>query len=312
MLINTFFTIIASVILFLFSIKKFSKQIHNLGGDKIKKTLEIATMTPLRGVATGAILTAIVQSSTAVTIILVGLVDVGVITFYNSLGVILGANIGTTLTSQLVAFKIIYFAPYLVVLSFLLEHTNSRYQKYAKAVFYFGLVFLSLFFIMIVTEPLQRNPFILGIFSNISNIYLAVLAGIIATVILQSSSVVSGILILLVAQGFFDFNQAFGIILGANIGTTSTAMITSLIMNASAKKTAIAHLLFNVIGVLLFIPFINRFSAFIDTFQLSSDKSVALAYLLFNLINATLFIFFLNYFHQLINKVYRVFYKSEE
>lgn len=311
MLINTFFTIIASVFLFLFAIQKFSKQIHGLVGEKMKKIIESATDTPIRGIFAGSILTAIVQSSTTVTVILIGLVDAGIISFYNSLGIVFGANIGTTITSQLVAFKIIYFAPYILILGFILERTNGKYQKYAKTIFYFGLVLLSLLFILMITEPLQKDPFVLEIFSNISNVYVAILAGLLATIVLQSSSVVSGIIILLVSQDLFDFNQAFGIILGANIGTTSTALIASSVMNSSAKKTALAHFLFNFIGVMVFIPFIGVFSSFMKILELSIEKEVALAYFIFNLANALLFLIFLDYFYRLINKTHHYIFGSD-
>lgn len=311
MLINAFFTVVASVFLFLFAIQKFSKQIHQLGGDKIKKTIERATLTPMRGIITGTILTSIVQSSTAVTVILVGLVDAGVVSFYNSIGVVLGANIGTTITSQLVAFKIIYFAPYILILGFILEKTKSKYQKYAKIIFYFGLVLLSLLFMMIITEPLTKDPFVISLFSKISNIFIAILAGVITTILFQSSSVVSGIVILLVSQGLFDFNQAFGIVLGSKIGTTSTAIIASYLMNTSAKKTAIANFIFNLIGVIVFIPFVGVMANFLTPFNFSIEKNVALAYFIFSFINSFFFLIFLDYFYRLVNIIYRRFSDAE-
>lgn len=312
MLINTFFTIIASVLLFLFAIKKFSRQIRSLGGDKFKGWLETATETPVRAVLTGAAVTSIVQSSTAVTVILIGLVDAGIISFYNTLGVLLGASIGTTLTTQLVAFRIIYFAPYILILGFALEYLNTRYQKYAKPIFYFGLVLLSLYYIMLITEPLKTEPIVLEIFAQISNIFFAIGAGFLATLLLQSSSVVSGIVVLLVAQGFFNFEQAFGILMGANIGTTSTALIASLVMNASAKKTALAYFLFNLIGVVFFIPLIDNLYSVIKMFNFSLDKEVAMAYSAFAMIKASVFLLFLNYFYHMVNKVYHVIFPSEE
>jgi phosphate:Na+ symporter len=312
MLINTFFTIVASVLLFLFAIKKFSRQIRVLGGDRFKGWLETATQTPLRGVVTGAAVTSIVQSSTAVTVILIGLVDAGVISFYNTLGVLLGASIGTTLTTQLVAFKIIYFAPYIVILGFALEYLNTKYQKYAKSIFYFGLVLLSLYYIMLITGPLKTEPIVLDVFARISNVFFAIGAGFLATLLFQSSSVVSGIVVLLVAQGFFSFDQAFGILMGANIGTTSTALIASLVMNASAKKTAIAYFLFNLIGVTLFIPLVDDLHSIIRIFDFSLDKEVAMAYSAFALIKASFFLLFLNYFYHMVNKVYHVIFPVEE
>ncbi len=304
MLINTFFTIIASVFIFLFAIQKFSRQIHSLTSERMKKIIEFSTLTPIRGVFVGSILTAIIQSSTATTIMIIGFVDAGLISFYNSLGMIIGTNIGTTITSQLIAFKLLYMAPYILIAGFLLEKTDSRYQKYGRAIFYFGLILQSLLFITMITEPIQRDPFVIEIFSKITNIFVAILAGIVATTILQASAVVSGIVIILVSQGFFNFEQAFGIIMGANIGTTSTALIASSILNVSAKKTAIAHFLFNLIGVMIFLPFVKPFSSLIQILNISADKEVAMAHLLFNLLNAIIFVIFIEYFYRLVNKVY--------
>ncbi len=293
------------VFLFLFSVRKFSSQVSRVAGDKFKNAMETFTKTPWRGILLGTVVTAILQSSTATTVLLVGLVDASTVTFVNSLGVIFGANIGTTITSQLIAFNILGIAPYILIAGFLIDRTNSRWKKYGKSIFYFGLVFFCLALISELIRPWSNDPRVLGLVANLSNVFLAILAGIILTTFFQSSTVVAGIVILLVAQNVLDFNQAFGIILGSNIGTTSTALVASSIMGKQAKRTAMAHFLFNLIGVIVFLPFFDLFVSVIRQFGGSVAQEVANAHLVFNLISTTIFVILLKPFARLVSKIVR-------
>lgn len=291
------------VFLFLFSIRKFSNQVARVAGDKFKGAMETFTKTPWRGVLFGTVITAIIQSSTATTVLLVGLVDAGTITFVNSLGVIFGANIGTTITSQLIAFNILGIAPYILIIGFLLDRFDSRWKKYGKSIFYFGLVFFCLALIAELIRPLSNDPHILSLFSGISNVFIAIFVGVIVTIFFQSSTVVASIVILLVSQAVLNFDQAFGIILGSNIGTTSTALIASSLMGKQAKRTALAHFLFNLIGVIIFLPFFNLFVLVIKSIGGSITQEVANAHLLFNLVNTFIFVILIKPFSHLINKL---------
>ncbi len=291
------------VFLFLFSIRKFSNQVSRVAGDKFKSAMEAFTKTPWRGIAFGTAITAVLQSSTATTVLLVGLVEAGTITFANSLGVVFGANIGTAITSQLIAFNILKIAPYILIAGFVVDRTNSRWKKYGKSIFYFGLVFFCLALISQLIRPLSNDPQILSVFSNISNIFIAILVGILITVFFQSSTVVASLVILLVAQNILNFDQAFGIILGSNIGTTSTALIASAIMEKQAKRTAIAHFLFNLIGVIIFLPFFSLFVSAIRFIGGSVTQEVANAHLLFNLVNTAIFVILLKPFSNLISRL---------
>jgi phosphate:Na+ symporter len=304
-IIYTFALVLGVVFLFLFSIRKFSNQVSRVAGDKFKTTMETFTKTPWRGIALGAAVTAILQSSTATTVLLVGLVDAGTISFFNSLGVIFGANIGTTITSQLVAFNILKIAPYILIIGFFVDRTNSRWKKYGKSIFYFGLVFFCLALIAELIQPLSNDPRILTFFSSISNIFIAILVGVFLTVFFQSSTAVAGIVILLVAQGVLNFDQAFGIILGSNIGTTSTALIASSIMGKQARRTAVAHFLFNLVGVIIFLPFFDLFVSLIKLIDGSVAREVANAHLLFNLVNTVVFLAVLKPFSRLISRLVR-------
>lgn len=310
-LFHAFLVIIATVCVFLFAIHKFSRQVEHLAGPRFKDVVHKATDTPLKGTIVGTLFTAIIQSSTATTVMLVGLIDAGAISFFNSLGIIFGANIGTTITSQLVAFNVIAIAPVFVILGLVLEKVQSPYKKYGKIVFYFGLVFLCLMFISATIEPLKNNPQIVGLFSAISNIYVAVVVGVLITVLFQASALISGIAVVLVSQGVLNFDQAFGIILGANIGTTSTALIAASVMNLSAKKAAVAHFFFNFFGVLLCLVFIEPFRFIADALTPGDAPAllVANAHMIFNIASALCALLLVRQFYKLVNATVAHFQK---
>lgn len=289
------------VVIFLFGIQKFSKQVRQVAGDRFRQILVRFTKTPTRGMAAGAIFTALIQSSTATTVILVGLVDAGLVSFSHSLGVIIGANIGTTITSQLVAFKITNIAPLFVLLGFFITYFGRSYRHWGKPIFYFGLVFFSLSLISLYIEPVKSDPAFVAFFAGISNIYLAIAVGILFTIIVQSSSVISGLVVLLVAAGLLELEPAIGVILGANIGTTATALIASLTLGANARKAAMAHFIFNIAGVIIVLPFITPFTRFVASLGGSPEQVVANAHLIFNLASAILVLPFLKHLETIIS-----------
>lgn len=284
--------ILACVALFLFATHKFSRRIELTAGHRLKRLLSRFTATPLRGVATGFFATAALQSSTATTVMLVGLVNARLISLAESLPVIFGANIGTTLTLQFIALNGLYLAPYFMLIGFLLERIPNRYQRYGRSMFYFGLIFFSFLLISIVIEPLKSNPFLLSILSHTDGLLWSILFGIVLTTIFQSSSVASGLVVVFASQGLLSLPQAIGIILGSNIGTTSTALLASLFLGRTARQAATAHFLFNVIGVLIFLPFIPWFTNFIIRLDGNLTHQVANAHLLFNVGTALVFLVF--------------------
>jgi phosphate:Na+ symporter len=295
--------IIPAVILFLYGIENFSGEVRHIAGERFRNLLQKATKTPLRGALAGAAVTAIVQSSTATTIISIGLVNAGAISFAGSLGLIIGANVGTTLTAQLVAFKLTAFAPLFVVLGFALSLVRGPYRAYGKPVFYFGLVFYSLNLISSIVSPLQGNAEVLSLFSMTSNILAAIAIGFVITNIFQSSSVTAGLVVVMAQSGLITAAQAIPVILGANIGTTTTGLVVSLSMNTAAKRSAVAQFLFNFLGVLLFLPFIGNFTAVIEGMGGTEAVQVANAHLIFNITSAIIFLLAIRPFSSLIMRL---------
>lgn len=293
--------ILTLVAIFLFGLQKFSKQINQEAGERFKRVLTVFTRTPLRGVALGTGFTALIQSSTATTVLLIALVDKGLLTFSNSIGVIIGANIGSTVTSQLVALDLANIAPYFVLVGFLVTYFGRSYNHLGKPIFYFGLVFFSLSLISLYIEPVKSNPEVIYLFSQITSVYAAIVTGAIFTAIIQSSGVTSGLVILLVGAGLLNLEQAIGVMFGANIGTTATALLVSISAGAGARKVAAAHFLFNTVGVLIFLPFISNFTTLVASFGGEIDQVAANAHLLFNIIIAVIFFIFIRPFEKLVN-----------
>ncbi len=297
------FAIIPGLILFLYGIENFSREIQKTAGERFRSALVKLTNRPVGGAVLGAMVTAVIQSSTATTVIAVGLVNAGTISFAQSLGIMFGANVGTTITAQLIAFKLTGFAPYFILLGFLLSIAGGKYRFIGKPLFYFGLVFFSLSLISDAVEPYQNDPELLGLFSQFSNVFLAIVAGIIAVIVLQSSSVVTGIVVLLAGGGLLTLPQSIPIILGANVGTTATSMLAASRMDLFAKRTAAAHFLFNVGGVLIFLPFLIPFADFVSSIGGDVARQVANAHLLFNLTCAIIFLAALKPFKSAIERL---------
>lgn len=304
-LLNAIITVGALVSLFLFAVSKFTKQVEQLEGKWLEKTLRTFAGSPTRGIIFGALTTAIIQSSTATIVATQSLVNAGFLSFASSVGIVLGANIGTTITSQLIAFNITHIASYIVVIGFLLSHVKNRFQVYAKMIYYFGLMFLSLSLISVYLSPLEYSPAVANFVSHISSLPFALLAGLLATALFQSSSVVTGIVLVLTGHGVLALIPAVGIVLGSNVGTTVTALLASTVMNREAKRTAVAHALFNLIGVIVVLAFFSPFMGLVQVLGGGAMRMVANAHLLFNLISVLVFLPFLKPFASFVARLVR-------
>ncbi len=294
--------IIGSVALFLYSVISFGKEIKNTAGTQIKSFLSHITSNPVKGVIFGAISTAILQSSSATSVLIASLADTGLISFYNTLGVIFGVNIGTTITSQLVAFDAMSVSPFIILFGFLIHFWGNSFKKYGKTIIYFGFLFFSIYLISLFTSRVDQE--LLGSFLSItSNPLVAILIGVLASIIFQSSSIVSGIVLVLAGLGHIDLAQSVGLILGANIGTTSTVIIASLTMGKEAKKVALSHFMFNFLGVIILLPFLGFFYKIVQYFDGDIVHQVANIHLIFNLACAFIFLLVIKPFSMLINRI---------
>jgi Na/Pi-cotransporter len=205
-------------------------------------------------------------------------------TLRSSLGVLLGANIGTTSTAWLVSLKLTGIGPFFIVLGTVLSAIPTRFKVLGKAAFYFGFIFFSLDLVSYTLKPLAQSPVFAEVLSRSNTPLMGVLAGMVVTGIVQSSSITTGICILLVQQTILPATAAIPIVIGANIGTTATALVASIKMQKTARQVALVNLCFNTFGVLLFLPFLGWFAAKVVDFAGEPSMAVAWAQLIFNLV----------------------------
>ncbi len=302
-MISDILVIFATIILFLFAVSKFSRSIERVAGEKMKLYLSKITETRFRSTFIGFIVNAIVQSNSALTVTLVGLVNAGLITFRGALGVIIGSNVGNTLTSQMIAFNVIGLAPLFIVIGFIMRRFHSPVKHYSGPVFYFGLMFLSLSYIQLLIHPYTQSPETLKIISSVDNIYLAIIAGIIISLIFQSSTVTSVLAITLATQGLLNFDQSFGIIMGSGVGTTATALMAAIVMNTAAQRTAVAHFLFNIVGAILAIILHNPLKNLLLSLDTSLGQTLANAHVLMSIITAIVLLLLFNIYAKIVEKI---------
>lgn len=282
--------VLAAILLFLYALRGFSRELQHVGGEALQRAMGRITGSRLGGFLTGALATALVQSSSAVSAILVAFVDAGAIGFTESLAVLLGANVGTTSTAWLVSMKLTGLGPVFIVLGGLVSLVPFRIKVLGQAIFYFGLIFFTLDLLNGALGPLRDQPVFMHWLARADDLWVALLFGIVFTAVVQSSSVAVGVCILFVQQGLLPPASAVAIVVGANIGTTSTALIASMQLSEGAKAAAWANLLFNLAGVLLYLPFLHWFADWLHAHTSGPAMTVAWAHLLFNLTVAVVFL----------------------
>ena len=242
--------------LFLFGMNLMSEGIEKAAGAKLRNILELFTKNKFMGMIVGILFTGIVQSSSACTVMVVSFVNSGLMNLYQAAGVIFGANIGTTVTSQLVSFNLSKIAPLFVLIGVIMVSfiKNETSKKLGDIVLGFGVLFMGLSTMSSSMGVLKESEEVVRAFMGLKNPLLAVLLGTLVTSIIQSSSVTVSIILLMATQGLLELNIVMYIILGCNIGSCATAMIAALSGKKDAKRAALIHLLFNIIGsVILFV-----------------------------------------------------------
>lgn len=253
---NIFLSMAGGLGLFLFGMRVMSDSIEKVAGAKLRQILEFFTTNRFTGMLVGIVFTGIIQSSSACTAMVVSFVNAGLMSLYQAAGVIFGANIGTTITSQLVSFNLSAYAPVILLVGVLLVMfcRNDKVRKFAEIIIGFGVLFLGLSTMSGSMEQMREVPAIAGLLQSLKNPFLATIVGLLLTSVIQSSSVTVSIVLLLANQDLLSLHIALYIILGCNIGACTTALLASLAGKKDAKRAALIHFWFNVIGtVLLYI-----------------------------------------------------------
>src|SRR6056297_1239866 len=245
--------------LFIYGMKQMSEGLQKTAGKRLRHFLAAMTSKPIMGVGVGTIITAIIQSSSATTVMVVGFVNAGLMTLFQSVGVIMGANIGTTVTAQLIAFKLGDYAFHAIAIGAFtyLFSKSKKFQYIGQVLLGFGLLFLGLETMGDTMAPLENSVVFVNWMESFAQYpILGVITGIAVTVAVQSSSASFGILLGLVTAGAIHYEAAIPILLGSNIGTTVTAILSAIGANLTAKRAAAAHFLFNVLGASIMIGFL--------------------------------------------------------
>ncbi|MCB9481017.1 MAG: Na/Pi cotransporter family protein [Desulfobacteraceae bacterium] len=302
--------VIGGLGLFLYGMKLMSDGLQKSAGDGLRKILEKLTSNRFIGAFVGIVITSIIQSSSATTVMVVGFVNAGLLKLTQALSVVLGANIGTTITGQIIAFKITDFAlPAIgigVFMRIFLKHPRIHY--YGEVLIGFGMLFLGLDIMKDSFGPLKSSAGFKELFVTFSkNPVMAVMAGAVLTMIIQSSSATLGITMALAFNGILDFYTAAAFVLGENIGTTVTANLAAIGTSRAARRAALGHFLFNLIGVIYMLVFLKFMMTAVDSFTpgnpdfVSADgtrpnisRHIANFHTLFNIINTLLFLPFIN------------------
>jgi len=298
--------------LFLYGMKLMGDGFENAAGDKLKGIFDRITSNPVKGVLTGTIVTAIIQSSSATTVMVVGFVNAGLMNLYQATSVIMGANIGTTITAQLITFKFDAFAPvFLAIGAVMILFCNKRKVKeVGQIILGFGILFLGLKLMSSAMSPLKDSVFFTNLILKLEgHTILGLLIGMMMTAVLQSSSASTGILVALASTGSLPLTVAIPILLGNNIGTCVTALISSIGTSITAKKAAVIHLLFNLIGAVIFLIIPVSFLANIvlaispNSGVEAIPRQIANAHTIFNVVNTLLLLPLIKYLVAFVNKI---------
>jgi len=291
------FQVIGGLAIFLLGMKMLSDSLQIVAGDRMKSLLKKITSNRILGMFAGILVTGVIQSSSATTVITVSFVNAGLLALRQAIGVIIGANIGTTVTGQLIAFKVVDYAFPMIAVGFamLAVSRRKRTQFWGRALTGLGLLFLGMTLMSDVLKPLNQSAAVRDFFTRFSeHPILAVFAGVLITSIIQSSSATVGLTMTLAGAGLINLQGAVYLVLGDNIGTTITAQLAAIGSSRAARQAAMAHTLFNVFGVAYMgILIANPDGMFLEFVRSTSDdplRQVANAHSLFNVFNALVFL----------------------
>lgn len=290
--------------LFLYGIQIMASGMQKVAGDRLRRILEVLTGKPIIGVFTGILVTVLVQSSSTTTVMLVGFVNAGLMNLSQAVSAIMGANIGTTITAQIISFKLEGIAFPFIGIGGLLNFFGRRrlYRYMGQTILGFGLLFLGMITMSEAVSPLRESAFFLNLLVNAGkHPLLGVLVSALFTAVIQSSSATTGIIIALALQDLLDLKSAVPLILGTNIGTCITALLASMGASLSARKAAFSHIFFNIFGVLLALLFLKPFTGFILETSHTVARQVANAHTLFNVFNTIILFPFFKYFIRFVN-----------
>jgi phosphate:Na+ symporter len=304
--------LVGGLALFLYGMDHLASALKTLAGARLRRILSNMTRNRIWAALSGAVITGLVQSSSVTTVLVVGFVSAGLMPFAQAIAVIMGANMGSTLTAQIIAFRIEAIAPLFIAIGFAMTMLadRKRFTLIGKAVLGLGLLFFGMGMMSQAMEPLRSfQPFI-SLMGEMSNPFMAILVAAAFTALVQSSAATMGIVIVLAGQGLVSLEGGISLIFGANIGTCVTALLGAIGKNRDGVRTAVGHILFNVVGVVIWLPFIDLLAGVVRGVTMGGDidnadiaREIANAHSIFNIANVILMIGFVPLMARMIEKL---------
>ncbi|MBS3970134.1 MAG: Na/Pi cotransporter family protein [Clostridia bacterium] len=290
-----------------------SKTLESYHQYKLKYFLERFTDTPTKGFIFGTAATMVLQSSSAIIVLTIGLVNARLLTFHQAVGIVLGTNVGTTFTTQLITFDLKNFLmPMIIAGIFLCIIPFKKIRIGGKVLLSFSLVLVGLSLMTWSTSPLENSRLFSLLWSKIDGSLLySVSIGVISTALLQSSSGVTAILLAMAPHGYLTLTTAIAVILGSNVGTCFTALLAVIHSSSAARKVALAHIILNIGGLILFLPIISSFALLIEMTSSSLPRQIANSQTIYNLVSSLLVLPFVRQFADLTTWTYNVLPKRK-
>jgi len=299
-------SVIAGLVLFLFAVNSLSETIKNALGDNASKSIQRYTSNTFSSLIVGIVATTLLDSSSAVIIITIVLVNSNLLTFKQAMGIVLGANIGTTVSSQIIAMDFGKYSPIFLLIGFILLFIakTEKLNNIGKSILYFGVLFFGLYTMENAVEPLKDEAFFAEWMKKTESPVLGAIIGAVVTLVIQSSSATVGMAIILSKKGILSLTGGIAIMLGAELGTCSDTLLATIKGSRQALKTGLFHVSFNLIsiilGLILFYPFVDIVK-YIST-GATIERSVANAHMLFNILGVLIFVWTIPIFEKILNK----------
>lgn len=302
---NTILLILTGLILFLYALNTLSNGLKEIAGDKLKTFLDRFTNNVFKGILSGIVVTVLLDSSSVVIIMTIALVSSKAMTFRQAMGVVMGANIGTTFSSQIFALNVGEYAALPIAAGFILMFfmKNNFYVNLGKVVFSFGLIFFGLFTMEEAVEPLKESDYFVTWLKSLESTWKGMLTGALVTVVVQSSSATVGMVIGLANQELITIVAGIAVMLGSELGTCADTLVASIGRTKAAIKTGLFHLFFNITTItlgMLLLPFFTSFVLYIST-GASTAQTIANAHMLFNGLGVVIMLPFLRLYERFLN-----------
>lgn len=301
---NELLLFITGLILFLVGVVRLSTEVQQLFTVRIREYIKYSVKRPVYGLLTGIVTTILFQSSSATTLLTVGMVSAGLMTFYHSLGIILGADIGTVLTVQLVVWKVTDVSPLFIIVGGVIWLTGkSKWKSIGEAIFCFGLIFFGLSLTAMASAPLKDHQAVIHFFQETKNPLLGIGIGALFAGIVHASIIPISILAILAQQDLITIENALPVVFGANIGTTVTALMAGTVASISGRRSAVSHFLFKCVGTLICVAILPGLIIVLQSLSANAAQQIVFGHFIFNVLIVVVFIFFLKPYAAFIEKI---------